>query len=84
MVGWVVTVEIGVAIGRIRVYRFLLLFLAGESATDFPFSPNPLCHGPFNRTKSVLWILRVWPGRRRPWRVALAGIGNPTTLSSSN
>ena len=30
-------------------------------------------HSPFNRTKSMLQILRVWPGRRRRWWVALAG-----------
>ena len=37
---------------------------------SFSFSQG---HGPFNRTKSVLRILRVWPGRRHPCRVALAG-----------
>ena len=36
---------------------------------SFSFSQG---HSPFNWTKLVLRILRVWPGRRHPCRVALA------------
>ena len=56
-------------------FGFCILGISWIMVSTIFFYPNALFfslsfsqgHGPFNRTKSVLRILRVWPGRRRPW-----------------
>ena len=67
--------EFGFCILGIRwIVVSTIFFITWPNALFFSFSFSfSQGHSPFNWTKLVLRILRVWPGRRHPCRVALAG-----------